>query len=335
MSSMPRRVLPPLTALVAFERAAAHGSFKLAARDLALSPSAISHQIRNLEERLGVQLFVRGETPVRLTPRGSRYFESIRSGLRSLEDATRVLLEEQDDRGPQDLRVGVTPFISSAVLMPALPDLQNGGRLGRLRLESYSADMEFDESGLDVVVRLGREGLLGLKQFPLLDVKALPVCTPALAAAIEAPSDLAGCTLIHNTRQPDGWRDLLDDLGLPGLTGAHDIWVDSGQAAMDAAENGLGVALAMDPLIRGQRRFGRTLAAPFAAPATRPQTIFMACRPERSEERLIHAFRRWLVRAIDRAVAPTHEPPANEAGESRSFAGPVKVRQPELQGAAR
>lgn len=330
MSSTPRRILPPLSALVAFERAAARGSFKLAAKDLALSPSAVSHQIRNLEDRLGLQLFTRGETPVRLTPWGEGYFESVRTGLRSLEDATRTLLEAHDDQGPRDLRVGVAPFFSSAVLMPALLDLRGGGRLGRLHLENFARDADFDGSGLDVVIQLGREGLLGLRHFPLLDVQALPVCTPEMARGIAEPRDLAGLTLIHNTRQPHVWRDLFEDLGAPDLDGAQAIWVDSGQAAVEAAENGLGVALAMDPLIRGQARFGRTLVAPLDAGAARRHTWIMACRPERSEERLIQAFRRWLERAVARAVRRAEPPAAPEAprrGEAlRSFA-------PELQGA--
>src|SRR6185369_1515717 len=90
----------------------------------------------------------------------------------------------------------------------------------------------------------------------------LPVCTPALAATLKSPADLAQHALIGIERQPDVWRDCLIDLGVPGLTPAHDLWVDSGLAAVQAAEHGLGVALAMSPLIERRTGFGRSLVAP-------------------------------------------------------------------------
>src|SRR4051794_40427366 len=89
----PLRAIPPLTALLAFERAAAQLSFRRAARDLSLSPSAISHQIRGLEELFGVKLFVRGARSVRLTADGERYFAKISVALAALQDAGREMLK--------------------------------------------------------------------------------------------------------------------------------------------------------------------------------------------------------------------------------------------------
>src|ERR1700675_5193098 len=83
------RAIPPLTALLAFERAATQLSFRRAARDLSLSPSAISHQIRGLEEQFGVKLFVRGARSVRLTVDGERYFANVSVALAALQDASR------------------------------------------------------------------------------------------------------------------------------------------------------------------------------------------------------------------------------------------------------
>src|SRR5215212_6475467 len=88
----PSRAIPPLTALLAFERAASQLSFRRAARDLSLSPSAISHQIRGLEELFGAKLFVRGARSVRLTPDGERYLAKISAALAALQDAGRDML---------------------------------------------------------------------------------------------------------------------------------------------------------------------------------------------------------------------------------------------------
>src|ERR1700704_6455122 len=94
---MPLRAIPPLTALLAFERAASQLSFRRAARDLALSPSAISHQIRGLEAQFGVKLFVRGARWVRLTADGERYFAKISVALAALQDASRDMLRHRRD----------------------------------------------------------------------------------------------------------------------------------------------------------------------------------------------------------------------------------------------
>src|SRR5947209_20522155 len=88
----PLRAIPPLTALLAFERAAKHLSFRRAARDLALSPSAVSHQIRGIEQQFGVKLFARGARSVRLTPDGERYLEKISTALGTLENASRDMM---------------------------------------------------------------------------------------------------------------------------------------------------------------------------------------------------------------------------------------------------
>src|SRR6476661_7017991 len=97
MPDLPSRAIPPLTALLAFERAASQLSFRRAARDLSLSPSAISHQIRGLEEQFGTKLFVRGARSVRLTADGERYFVKVSAALAALQDAGRDMLRHRRD----------------------------------------------------------------------------------------------------------------------------------------------------------------------------------------------------------------------------------------------
>src|SRR3954452_627580 len=154
MQTSPRRNLPPLSALLAFERAGARLSFRHAANDLALSPSAVSHQIRGLEDRLGVQLFSRARGAIALTDAGRGYFDTVSQTLNELQDATRSLLERRDDFA-SDLRIGVPPYFSSAVMLPALKELQDDGRAWKLHLETTAREIDFENSGLDVTIRLG------------------------------------------------------------------------------------------------------------------------------------------------------------------------------------
>src|SRR3954471_21575836 len=116
-SDLPLRAIPPLTALLAFERAASQLSFRRAARDLALSPSAISHQIRGLEEQFGVKLFVRGARSVRLTADGERYLAKVAVALAGLQEASREITRQRRD-GSGELWVSALPFFTSAVLLP-------------------------------------------------------------------------------------------------------------------------------------------------------------------------------------------------------------------------
>src|SRR5947207_5537966 len=115
---LPLRAIPPLTALLAFERAASQLSFRRAARDLGLSPSAISHQIRGLEAQFGVKLFVRGARSVRLTADGERYLAKVSLGLATLQDAGREMLRHRRDGG-SELWISPMPFFTSTVLVPA------------------------------------------------------------------------------------------------------------------------------------------------------------------------------------------------------------------------
>jgi LysR family glycine cleavage system transcriptional activator len=306
MKPTPRRSVPPLSALLAFEHAAAQLSFKRAAADLALSPSAISHQIRGLEDRLGVQLFARGEGAVRLTEAGKTYFSAVSTSLKGLEVATRALMQEREDT-PKDLRVSALPFFASAVMLPALGDLDRSGGLGELHLETTHEYVDFETSGVDVAIRLGRDHSAGLRLFPLLEIRAMPVCAPSVARSLKAPGDLARQTLIHIERQPHAWGHWLAEVGAPDLEPARELWVDNVPAALEAAEHGLGVALAMHPLIHGRKDYGSALVAPFGVRTERSQTFYMVCRPERADDKAIAAFRAWLVRAVERLTAPPEQ----------------------------
>ena len=119
----PLRAIPPLTALLAFERAATQLSFRRAARDLSLSPSAISHQIRGLEEQFGTKLFVRGARSVRLTADGERYLAKVSAALATLQDASRDMLRHRRD-ADAELWISSLPFFTSRRAAPGAAGFQ-------------------------------------------------------------------------------------------------------------------------------------------------------------------------------------------------------------------
>src|SRR6266481_4025255 len=209
--------IPPLAALLAFERAASQLSFRRAARDLSLSPSAISHQIRGLEAQFGVKLFVRGARSVRLTADGERYLAKVSVALAALQEAGRDMLRHRRGGG-SELWISALPFFTSTVLIPALPDFKRRNPELTLRIEATHQYADFNASRVDVAVRYGREHSSGLKFEPLIEVRGLPVCAPALVrSGLRSPDDLARQVLIHLTTQPRAWPAWLEEAGIPHL----------------------------------------------------------------------------------------------------------------------
>jgi LysR family glycine cleavage system transcriptional activator len=299
---LPLRAIPPLTALLAFERAASQLSFRRAARDLALSPSAISHQIRGLEAQFGVKLFVRGARSVRLTADGERYLAKISVALAALQDAGREMMKHRRDGG-NELWISALPFFTSTVLIPALADFKRRHPALTLRIEATHQYADFNSSQVDVAIRYGREHSTGLKFEPLIEVRGVPVCVPALIkAGLRSPEDLSREVLIHITSQPRAWPAWLKEAGIPELIPRGHLWLDSVPAMLEAAEQGLGVTLAMAPLITARPGFGKKLVAPFDFEASHTETIYLVSRTEQARDRLIAALRRWIVDAVGRAA---------------------------------
>jgi LysR family transcriptional regulator, glycine cleavage system transcriptional activator len=302
-SDMPLRALPPLSALLAFERAAAQLSFRRAALDLALSPSAISHQIRNLEGQLGAKLFVRDGRSVRLTEQGERFRRQVSGALTMLERATRDAAS-RGRVGAHEIWISSLPFFTSTVLLPALDDFRRDHPQITLRIEATHQYADFAGSGVDVAIRYGRENSAGLKLEPLVKVKPAVVCAPRLARdGLRAVSDLSRHTLIHLTRRPRAWPAWLSSVGAGRLEPRGHLWLDSLPTILEATEQGLGVALAMDPLIAAHPGFGSRLVVPFETEAGRGESFYLVSRAEQSADSRIRSVRRWIVHAVRRAAA--------------------------------
>jgi LysR family transcriptional regulator, glycine cleavage system transcriptional activator len=188
------------------------------------------------------------------------------------------------------------------VLLPALPDFKRRHPALTLRIEATHQYADFNASRVDVAIRYGREHATGLKFEPLVEVKGLPVCMPALVKeGLRRPEDLSGAVLIHLTTQPRAWPSWLKAAGLPQLQPRGHLWLDSVPAMLEAAEQGLGVALAMAPLIRTRPGFGKRLVAPFDFLPPRGETIFLVSRSEQARDRRIAAVRKWIVEAVRKA----------------------------------
>jgi LysR family glycine cleavage system transcriptional activator len=319
--------LRSLQTLVFFEAAGRHGSFKKAAAELHVTPSAVSRQIGTLEQDLGVPLFRRLHRGLELSPAGAAYFAEVSDALLRLDRASRGVRTTGEARL---LRISVLHGFAGHWLVPRLPRFQAAHPDVEVRLEATTAYADFRHDEVDLAIRFGTGPWRGLHAEPLLDLELFPVCRPSLARGrprLRKPADLARHTLLDDVRVPDAWPRWLEAAGAPGLRPRKTLRYDNTPLVLDAAMAGLGVALASDLLAERDLQ-ERRLVRPFAVAYRSPQTYHLVVRPEDVNKRHVRAFRDWLVAEMDAWRKPPGAP-------ARVRAAQAKVRNHRLSEGAR
>lgn len=297
-----RPPLPSLNALRAFEAAARLGSFTAAGRELHVTPSAISHQVRALEEELGVALFERRHRGLALTPAGATAFDASRQALDQLARGLRRVRAAR--RGP-GLTVSVLPSFAASWLVPRLPRFQAEHPGIDLRLHATQALADLRGGEADVAIRYGRGRYPGLLSERLLSDEAFPVCTPELAARLGTPSDLGRIVLLHDEVGPahGGWREWLDRAGARGVDAGRGVRFGDARLLHQAAAAGQGVALARSTLVADDLAAGR-LVRPFAL-ALRCRYHYALVTTRAAARRTeVRAFRAFALREARAAPGP-------------------------------
>ena len=293
---MPYRI-PSFSALRGFEAAARLGSFKKAADELALTPSAVSHQVRALEDQLGVRLLERTERGLVITEVGRIYRESLVQALEILHQAT----AQVRGHGNARLMLCALPGLSARWLLPRLAEFHR--RHPELEVSVVTArEPDFAASGADMLIRYGFGNWPGLDCDYLLGETLLPVCSPdylAEAPPLETPADLARHTLIHYQDIPDEWPRWLASAGVAGLRGRRVLELDSRNMVLQAAADGIGIAMGRRPLVDRDLARG-VLLAPFDQPLQTPEGYFLLCRKGEAERGKIGVFRAWLLEVCAR-----------------------------------
>jgi LysR family glycine cleavage system transcriptional activator len=297
MSPMARR-LPPLNSLRAFEAAARHLSFARAAEELHVTPAAISHQIKALEDHLGVRLFRRLNRAVLLTDAG----QACIAGLSEAFDRMAAALERvraQDCGGP--LTVSTPPALAAKWLVPRLERFQALYPEIDVRVSAVMRLVDFAREDVDVAIRYGGGAYPGLVAELLLTNQVVPVCAPALLEGdrpLRAPQDLRHHTLLHDdTLTSDGaypnWAMWLRAAGLEGVNPSRGPRFDYPGLVLEAAAAGDGVALALNTIAAGDLAAGR-LVKPFAVAVPTPFAYYVVCPQATAERPKVAAFRTWL-----------------------------------------
>jgi len=260
-----RRTLPPLNAVRAFEAAARLGSFKEAAIELGVTHGAISQQVRLLEDRLGAPaLFWRSTRRVTLTPSGTALLEEIGPALDRISSAVQRHRATRGEVPAAVLRVNALATFSMRWLLPRLSRFRDERPDIEVRLTTSNDPIDALADTFDVVIRGGPDSFHGFTSRLFLSERRLPVCSPALVAKLplEGISDLAQHTLLNVTSMPRLWHDWLVQAGQPRVTPAATLTFDHFFLTIQAAIDGLGVAMGPTALIGDDVAAGR-LIAPF------------------------------------------------------------------------
>ena len=318
--------LPPLNSLRAFEAAARHLSFKKAGEELAVTPTAISHQLKGLEDYLGFALFRRLTRAIELTDEGRALLPKVREGLECFAagiESTRR--RETSGR----LLIASPPAFASRWLIRRLPEFSQ--RYPEIRLHMSAALSTIDArdaagvsgmAGLDVreeetvlAIRFGRGNYAGCRVDRLFSPVYAPVCSPILLKGkypLLTPSDLARQVLLHDETIPElmdrpTWAEWMQESRLIGLDADAGMHFSDPSLVLSAAIDGVGVALASLVLIDAELTAGR-LVAPFSTVIRRPQAYFLVVPEAVAERPVVRVFREWLLDEVAGVRAATITP---------------------------
>jgi len=289
---------PPLNALRAFEVAARHLSFTKASEELFVTQAAVSHQIKALEDYLGLKLFRRRNRSLLLTEEGQSYYLDIKDILLSLKEATDKL-KSRSAKGA--LTVSVPPSFAIQWLVPRLSSFNQAYPDIDVRVQAVDRYEGKLSDNVDVAIFYGKGDWSGLQADLLYTEYLLPVCAPSLVVdkdLLNKPENLAHCTLLHDISRQD-WLTYTKQLGLTNINVQQGPIFSHSAMVVQAAVHGQGVALVNNVMAQAEIESGR-LVCPFKQVLISKNAFYFVYPESQVEVGKITAFREWI---IDRATS--------------------------------
>jgi len=295
-----RRNLPSLDLLRGFEAAARNLSFTKAAVELFVTQSAVSRQVKTIEEHLGVALFVRRHRALLLTEAGHDLYRATAQALRQISDAAARIRERGAAR---TLTVTATIGFASLWLIPRLTDFRSQRPDIDIRISANNAMLDLEREGIEVAIRYCMSKMAPEGAIKLFGEVVLPVCSPKLvtrAAPLATPGDLRHHVLLHY-EGPDGitpwlnWTVWLETMQLPDLKPAGSLSFSQYDQTIQAAIDGQGVALGTSPLVRQLIRQGK-LIAPLAKKSESSRAYYLVTSANAAGRPEVMDFAGWMVR---------------------------------------
>jgi LysR family glycine cleavage system transcriptional activator len=295
-----RNALPALDLLVGFEAAARHLSFTRAGEELFLTQSAVSRQIKELEEQLGVPLFQRRHRALALTPEGQQFYAAAAQVLVTMRAATDRL---RSRTGRRAIALTTTHSFAALWLIPRLAGFTRAHPEADVRITADTRVQDLERDGLDIAIRHGPPSLAGPNAIRLFGERVFPVCSPKLLARkqLKKPEDLKNHVLLQYD-DPDGrhpwlhWKTWLEVAGIADLRPSGTLSFSGYEQIIPAAVAGHGVALGRTPLVRDLLA-AKELVAPFKSSADPARAYFAIVSKRAAGRPEVTAFVDWLKEA--------------------------------------
>ena len=282
----------PYNALHTFHLVVRFQSLKTTADFLHLTESAISHQIKSLEENLKIVLFYRKTRGVELTSAGHQYLRVVQSSLKKLELGTSAL--KQEFLKPI-LRITTLPGIAANIIIPRLSEFRDAHPRVELRIETGMQVSDLRHAEFDLAIRFGDGLWPGLISEKLFETKVFPACSQEFANkhALQKLAQIPKVTLLHNAELEESWKQWAKTFNIQDMSAAPSLILGSYEAVIQAAKQGLGLALAALPFEHASLESG-SLVAPFDEVSVFPRSCFAAFRPQDVERAELLAFLDWF-----------------------------------------
>ncbi len=293
------RRLPPLNAVRAFEAAARRGNFNQAAEELSVTPSAISHQVRALEEFFGTKLFRRSGRNVVLTPKARDFLRSVTQALDQINAASQRMMRRPEGNL---LNIAVAPTFATGWLVPRMSEFQVDHPELEIRMCTTMSFADFANSDIDLSINYSAgEFPQGLASVRIMAEHCVPVCAPRYLEdhELRTPDDIRNCTLLHALPRIGQWRNWLEVAGVTGVDAERGPKFQSTPLALEAAKSGLGVAIANLEFVEDHVRQG-SLVAPFQVEVPSESGYYLVYPMDHADEPKIEAFREWLLAKLDK-----------------------------------
>ncbi|MCU4120440.1 LysR family transcriptional regulator [Variovorax sp. N23] len=285
--------LPPVADLLAFEAAARHHSISRAADELHLTQSAVSRQIRQLEQQLGIALFHRVRQRIVLTDIGRVYAADVRAVLQQLSGASQKVMASA---GGGLLNLAVLPTLGTRWLIPRLGGFVERHPEVTVNFAARSEPFDFAQEPFDAAIHFGAPHWAGAACAYLMHEAVVPVCSPAFAArhAIRQPEDLAAVVLLQQSTRPTQWAEWFEQVGVAGAPALRGPRFEQFAMIAQAAVSGLGAALLPSFLVEAEIAAG-ALTVLFPQALTSDDAYYLVYPESRAQVPLLLAFRAWIV----------------------------------------
>lgn len=292
-----RTRLPPLNSLRLFEAAARLLSFKNAAEELLLTPSAVSHGIQSLEEWLGAPLFLRTTKGLVLSEAGNIYIPVVRQALELLASGSAAIVNKH--RLGQ-LSISVAPTFGARWLLPRLHRFRERHPDIHIVIDTSHERAELSDSGVDLAIRMGRGNWQGVVADRLIAEELVPVCAPSIYDRVRDLADIEQSPLIHTTRASEDWVVWAKETGRAAPDPAKGLRFDTIHMAFQAASQGLGVAIGRKPLVNAELAAGSLVEV--WEPVFSNTSYWLVGAESRADDPRTLAFRSWILQEVAAAA---------------------------------